>query len=46
MNEWDDWSDEALIEYEQGLFDDEMAGQDTWFWREAALEEMRRRELI
>lgn len=42
-DEWSDWTDEQLREYEQRLFDEEQAGDNNWELREPALDEMRRR---
>lgn len=39
-----DWTTEALIEYEQGLYDDEVRGEDTWFERDQVLWELNRRD--
>ena len=50
MNEIDvelaELSDQDLWEWEQRLFDDEVAGDDNWFLRDAVLWEMSRRGLI
>lgn len=40
-----DWSDQALLEYEERLYDDEIGGNDTWAERDAVLWEMNRRGL-
>lgn len=40
---WANWSDEALLEYEERLYDDELAGDDTWFLRDQVLWEINRR---
>lgn len=45
-DEWADWTNEALIEYEQGLYDREVEGEDVWELREAVLSEMRDRGLL
>lgn len=39
-----DWSTEALVEYEQRLYDDEITGEDTWFERDQVLWELNRRD--
>ena len=44
--EWADWTDEHLMEFEQSLFDDEVDGSDNWELRETVLSEMRKRGLI
>lgn len=44
-NEWAEMSDEALMEYEQRLYDREVDGEDTWFERDQVLWEMNRRGL-
>jgi hypothetical protein len=38
-----DWTTEALKEYEERLYDDEVAGEDTWFDRDQVLWELNRR---
>jgi len=43
MDEWKDWTDKQLIEYEQRLFDEEQAGDNNWELREAAILEIQRR---
>lgn len=35
-----DWSTDALKEYEERLYDDEVAGEDTWFERDQILWEL------
>lgn len=35
---------EALVEYEQRLYDEEVAGEDTWFERDQILWELNRRD--
>jgi len=41
-----DWSDEALLDYEQSLYDQEIAGGDTWYLRDQVLWEMNWRKLF
>jgi hypothetical protein len=43
MSEFADWATEALKEYEQRLYDDERAGEDTWFIRDQVLWELANR---
>lgn len=38
-----DWTVERLRDYEERLYDDEVAGKDTWFDREQVLLELARR---
>lgn len=45
-DEWKDWTDEALEEYEQRLYDREAEGDNCWELREDVLKEMRRRNMI
>ncbi len=40
-----DWATEALEEYEQHLYDQEIAGEDTWFERDQVLWELNLRSL-
>ena len=42
---WFGWSDEALIEYEERLYDEECEGGNTWEVRDEVLWEMNRRGL-
>ena len=44
-DEWEGWSDQALIDYEESLYDQEVDGDDVWFLRDRALNEMNRRGL-
>jgi hypothetical protein len=44
-DEWAHWSDEALRDYEDALYDREVDGHDTWFERDRVLWEMNRRGL-
>lgn len=37
---YSNWTTEALIEYEQRLFDDEVAGNDVWMERDQVLWEL------
>lgn len=39
-----DWTTEALKEYEQRLYDDEAAGEYTWFERDQVLWELNYRD--
>jgi hypothetical protein len=43
IRQFADWSLEFLIDYEQRLYDDEVAGEDTWFERDQVLWELNRR---
>jgi hypothetical protein len=43
LNPFADWTTEALIEYEERLYDDEVAGEDTWFERDQVLWELNSR---
>jgi len=45
-DEWKDWSDQRLFDYEERLYDQEVSGYDTWFERDKVLWEMNRRNLI
>ena len=45
-NEWKDWTDEQLLNFEQGLYDDEVSGSDVWFLRDQVLNEMNRRGMM
>lgn len=38
-----DWTTEALVEYEQSLYDDEVAGEDTWHTRDQVIWELNQR---
>ena len=38
--DYSSWTTEALIEYEQRLFDDEIAGNDVWVERDQVLWEL------
>ena len=44
--EWAYWTDEQLREYEEWLYDQEIAGEDTWADRDQVLWEMNRRGLL
>ena len=44
-DQWSDWTDEALLEYEERLYDQEVAGDDVWFERDQVIREMNRRGL-
>lgn len=44
-DEWKGWSDDRLIDFENHLYDQEVAGGDTWFLRDRILNEMNRRGL-
>jgi hypothetical protein len=46
FDEWSDWTDEALREYEQRLYDDAMCGEDNWELRDAVLWEMAWRGML
>ena len=39
-----DWTTEALVEYEQSLYDDEVNGEDTWDIRDQVLWELNYRD--
>lgn len=39
-----DWSTEALLDYEERLYDDECSGVDTWSTRDEVLWELNRRD--
>lgn len=41
---YDDWTTEALLEYEEALYDEEVAGGDTWAERDQVLWELNRRK--
>jgi hypothetical protein len=41
---YSDWTTEQMLEYEQRLYDDEFAGEDTWFDRDQVLQELNRRD--
>lgn len=43
MTDWTSWSDEALRDYEQSLYDEEAEGGNTWELRDEVLWEMNRR---
>ena len=40
-----DWTTEALADYEFRLYEDEAAGDDTWFERDQVLQELSWREI-
>ena len=44
-SEWSGLSDQALLEYEEWLYDQEVAGEDVWYIRDQVLWEMNRRGL-
>jgi hypothetical protein len=44
-DQWASWSDAALLEYEEQLYDLEVAGDDVWSMRDAVLWEINRRGL-
>lgn len=46
MDDFASWSTDALIDYEERLYDDEVAGEDTWFERDKVLWELARREVF
>jgi len=39
-----DWTIEALRDYEERLYDQEVAGDDTWFEHDQVLQELSRRD--
>ena len=43
--EFADWTDAALLEYEERLYDQECEGDDTWELRDAVICEINRRGL-
>lgn len=43
--EFTDWTDAALLEYEERLYDQEREGADTWEIRDAVIWEINRRSL-
>lgn len=45
-SEYADLTDDQLRELEERLYDDEVAGEDTWFQRDQILWEMNRRGLM
>jgi hypothetical protein len=42
--QWAGWSTESLRDYENQLYDQEVAGDDTWALREEVLAELSERE--
>lgn len=46
VDPWASWTDDALIEYEQLLYDQEVDGSDNWEERDAVLWEMNWRGLM
>lgn len=42
-NDWASWTDEALRDFEQSLYDEEAEGGNTWELRDEVLWEMNRR---
>jgi len=40
------WTTEALREYEERLYDQEVAGEDVWFLRDKVLWELTRRATL
>ena len=45
-DEWADWTDDQLRDYEHRLFDDEQNGDNNWELREAVILEMNRRGMM
>ncbi len=45
-DEFSTWTTEELIDFEQRLYDDEVAGESTWDIRERVLLELNWRELV
>ena len=43
--EFTNWTDEALLEYEERLYDQEVEGTNTWELRDAVIWEINRRGL-
>jgi hypothetical protein len=46
MNEFDDMTDDQLRDFEESLYDDEVAGVDVWPLRDRVLWEMNRRHIF
>ena len=46
VDEWKDWTNEHLREFEQNLFDEITRGETDHYLHEEVLEEMRKRDLI
>lgn len=44
-DDWSDWTDEALLAYEERLYDEKIEGADTWELRDQVLWEINRRGL-
>lgn len=45
-DEFKGWTDEALLDYEERLYDDEVGGdEEAWHQRERVILELQRREL-
>jgi hypothetical protein len=44
-DQWAGWSDQQLLDYEEGLYDREVEGEDVWELRDAVIWEMNRRGL-
>lgn len=44
--QWSNWTDEALLEYEERLYDQERDGEDTWAERDEVLWEINRRGIL
>jgi hypothetical protein len=42
--DFEDWTTEALVDYEFSLFELELAGEDTWAARDEVLQELNRRD--